>query len=213
MIKSVKPYVDRIWSAFSLVSKMTSCWSPLLAVKVLGWTLVIIPLTGVDLPSSVADRLTEPVQLLILFPPNSDYWPQSRGEGDWTWKATSVTVLHTYFVCLHTQQPLHTWMHTHTLCLSPLFHTDKQAAAWTLKIRSWSCERGGMKYVCACLCLFVSVCVCFSSSAEGEGDLLYRTSWEWRASETEDEPRTTSSPPHSKQGSHAIQIITQAPEG
>lgn len=119
-----------------------------------------------------------------------------------TWKETSVTVLHTYFSALYT------WMHIHTLFVPPFHtHTDKHTAAWTLKIRSWSCERerGGLLRWSMCVCVCVCLCLFFFFSRGGEG-LHYRTSWEWRSSETRDEAHTTSSHTHSKQGSHSKQM-------
>lgn len=77
--------------------------------------------------------------------------------------------------------------HTHTLCLSPSHtrtHIDKHAAAWTLKIRSWSCERegggGGGIWgggVARMMCVHVCVCLCvFFFFSGGGGGPLYRTS-------------------------------------
>lgn len=104
-----------------------------------------------------------------------------------TWKATSVTVLHTYFLNMR----LHTWMHAHThthfVCLR-LTHThthrqtrscldaeDKELELWERR-RRWRWGVGGLHGWC--VCMFVSVCVCFSFFGGGGGVPLYRTSWE-----------------------------------
>lgn len=110
--------------------------------------------------------------------------------------------------------------HTHTLCLSPLHtrtHIDKHAAAWTLKIRSWSCEReggggggiwGGGGLLGWCVCMFVSVCVCFSFSAEGEGDRSTGRPEELlKQAARHVEPYA-----HSSQSSHTTQMIINPPK-
>lgn len=162
------------------------------------------------LPSSTAGRPTKSVQLLILLPPISDYWPPPHKEGEL--ERQPRWLYFTPFSLPYTQGCLH----THIICLLVFIyaHTDKHAAAWTLKIRSRSCEeRGGgvalMKYACMCLCLFVSVCFSFFW---GGGVLLYRTSWEWRAFQTGDRLRTTSSHIQGKQLKNK-HLIAKPPNG
>lgn len=162
------------------------------------------------LPSSTAGRLTKSVQLLILLPPISDYWPPPHKEGEL--ERQPRWLYFTPFSLPYTQGCLR----THIICLLVFIytHTDKHAAAWTLKIRSRSCEERGeggvalMKYACMCLCLFVSVCFSFFWG----GGLLYRTSWEWRAFQTGDRLRTTSSHIQGKQLKNK-QLIAKPPNG
>lgn len=132
------------------------------------------------LPSSTAGRPTKSVQLLILLPPISDYWLPPHKEGEL--ERQPRWLYFTPFSLPYTQGCLH----THIICLLVFIytHTDKHAAAWTLKIRSRSCEeRGGggvalMKYACMCLCLFVSVCFsffwggCYSTGRPENGELF-----------------------------------------
>lgn len=124
------------------------------------------------LPSSTAGRPTKSVQLLILLPPISDYWPPPHKEGEL--ERQPRWLYFTPFSLPYTQGCLH----THIICLLVFIyaHTDKHAAAWTLKIRSRSCEErggGGLLWwsmpVCVCVCL----CLCvFLFSGGGGGATL-----------------------------------------